>query len=286
MHVAARRTARYLILLFVALAACVGSSARAGGEADARLLVKLRAGNSPDVTRGLLSSLGAQQTGALSHLNIDIVSVPSDRRQAALDALRKSPLVEYAEPDAIMQPQELLSNDPSFPARYAVAGGAWGWTKTHTTQAWDITRGNPSIVVAILDTGLRPAGLDDFTGQVVAGWNVVKGSSDVTSGAGVHGTYDAGTVALALGNDVGNAGYCPGCRIMPVQFVDARKRGQLRPLERDGRHCGSRQFRLRLSDLPRGDAGCSRRRIDGSSRCEGTRLQLRIVGEARGARRQ
>lgn len=217
MHVAARRTARYLILVFVALAACVGSSAQASGEADARLLVKLRASTPADAAQGLLSTLGAEQMGALADLNIDVVSVPSSRRQAALDALRKSPLVEYAEPDAMLQPQELLPNDPSFPTRYAVAGGAWGWTKTHTTQAWDITRGDPSVVVAILDTGLKTSGLDDFTGQVVPGWNVLKGSSDVSSAAGTHGTYVAGAVALALGNNVGNAGYCPGCRIMPVQ---------------------------------------------------------------------
>jgi thermitase len=35
--------------------------------------------------------------------------------------------------------------------------------------------------------------------------------------AGNHGTYIAGVVGLAGANGVGNAGFCPGCRIMPVQ---------------------------------------------------------------------
>jgi Subtilase family len=62
----------------------------------------------------------------------------------------------------------------------------------------------------------RPGSRQERT-LIPRAWNVLKNSSDVTSSSGVHGTYVAGAVALALGNDVGNAGYCPGCRIMPVQ---------------------------------------------------------------------
>src|SRR5207244_740818 len=98
----------------------------------------------------------------------------------------------------------------------AVAGGAWGWQRTHTTDAWDVTTGDPSVVVAVLDTGLRP--VSDFNGQTVPGWNVVKNTSDTASNAGVHGTYVAGVVGLHGGNAQGNIGYCPGCRVMPVQI--------------------------------------------------------------------
>jgi subtilisin family serine protease len=92
-----------------------------------------------------------------------------------------------------------------------------GWYATHTTQAWDITRGDPSVVVAILDTGLKTQGLSDYDGQVVTGWNVMRNSTDTSTFAGNHGTYVAGVVGLALGNGTGNAGFCPGCKVMPVQ---------------------------------------------------------------------
>jgi hypothetical protein len=45
----------------------------------------------------------------------------------------------------------------------------------------------------------------------------VRNSTDTSSFAGNHGTYVAGVVGLASNNGVGNAGYCPGCKIMPIQ---------------------------------------------------------------------
>jgi len=73
----------------------------------------------------------------------------------------------------LLTPQELLPSDPSFPQQFAIAGGAWGWYRTHTTQAWDVTKGDPSVVVAILDTGLKTQGLADYDGQI-AGTLVVQ----------------------------------------------------------------------------------------------------------------
>jgi thermitase len=217
MNSSARRTARYLTLILVALAACTGATATASGSSDARLLVKFHAGVSGNTTSSLLAAVTARQVRTISALDVRVVAVSSSRAQSALAALRKNRSVAYAEPDAILKPQELLPDDPSFPRQLSVAGGAWGWYTTHTTQAWDITRGDPSVIVAILDTGLKTQGLSDFNGQVTGGWNVVRNSSDTSSYAGNHGTYVAGVVGLALNNGVGNAGYCPGCRIMPVQ---------------------------------------------------------------------
>src|SRR6266478_2849482 len=88
---------------------------------------------------------------------------------------------------------------------------------THTAQAWDMTRGAPPVGVAALDSGLRPNPLADLDGHVSSMRNVLNGSSDVTTNAGNHGTYVAGIVGLALGNQKGNAGFCPGCHLMIVQ---------------------------------------------------------------------
>jgi thermitase len=217
MNSSARRTARYLTLILVALAACTGSTAAASGSSDARLLVKFHAGVSADKASGLLSAVNARPLRTISALDVRVVAVSSSRAQSALAALRKNRSVAYAEPDAILKPQELLPNDPSFPMQFAVAGGAWGWYATHTTQAWDITRGDPSVIVAILDTGLKTQGLADYDGQVVTGWNVMRNSTDTSTFAGNHGTYVAGVVGLAFGNGAGNTGFCPGCKIMPVQ---------------------------------------------------------------------
>jgi hypothetical protein len=115
MRPSARRTIRYLTVILVALAACTGSTAAANGSSEARLIVGLRAGVSSSSARGLFSAVAARHLRTVSDLDVQVVAVPSSRAQSALAALRRSRFVAYAEPDAILKPQELLPNDPSFP---------------------------------------------------------------------------------------------------------------------------------------------------------------------------
>jgi thermitase len=204
----------------VAALMCIGVSSVQLATATpppSRLLVKFLPAASAASKSGALAGINGDAVGSVRDLGIDVVSVDASNRGPALAALNHNPNVEFAEPDAVLEPQESLPNDPYFPQQSALNGGAWGWYQTHTTQAWDITKGDPSVVVAILDTGLKTAGLSDFGGQVVSGWNVLSGTSDTSSNAGNHGTYVAGVVGLSAGNGTGGAGFCPGCKIMPVE---------------------------------------------------------------------
>jgi Subtilase family len=185
-------------------------------QSDTQLLVKFRGG--ADV-HGALAAAGASPVRTISDLDVHVVSVGADRAQTALQALKANPAVAWAETDGRLQPQETLPNDPYFlnSSAWNISGGAWGWYQTHTTQAWDITQGDLSVVVAVLDTGIKTSGLADFDGQIASTWNAMTGTTDVTTNAGNHGTYSAGVVGLALGNGVGNAGFCPRCKLMIVQ---------------------------------------------------------------------
>jgi thermitase len=194
-------------LLFVA------SASAAGG----RLLVKFR----PDVTGAdaakVLAAHGAQQLRVIPGIGVRVVSVPPARVRSARSTLDRSAEVRFAEPDATAKPQEIVPNDPYFPqGAYSIQSGAWGWYQTHTTSAWDVTQGDSGVTIAILDTGLKPQSLD-FDGQLVGGHNVLNDSADTSSGAGNHGTYVAGVAGLAIDSASGNAGYCPRCKVMPVQ---------------------------------------------------------------------
>lgn len=209
------------VIALVALVVAVGSPAAATpvdrpAAPGTRLLVKFRPG--ADV-RGSLAAAAATPVRTIPDIDVHVVSVGADRAQAALEALKASSSVAWAEQDGFVKPQEILPNDPYFldAGAWNISGGAWGWYQTHTTQAWDITAGSSSVEVAILDTGIKTAGLGDFDGQISSTWNVLSNSSDVTTNAGNHGTYVAGVVGLALGNGVGNAGFCPRCKLMVVQ---------------------------------------------------------------------
>jgi thermitase len=210
------RPIRKLALAALAATLLLASSASAAGTS--RLLVKLRPGVAPDRAAELLRDHGARAQRTIPRLGVRVVSVPSDRARGVRRALAADPLVAFAERDAVARPQESVPSDPYFPqGSYAIGGGAWGWYRTHTTQAWDLTQGDPSVTIAVLDTGLKPQSLD-FAGNVLTGWNVMTGTTDVSSNAGSHGTYVAGVVGLAANTGTGNAGYCPGCRVLPVQI--------------------------------------------------------------------
>lgn len=202
----------------IAIAALALLLAGGGATASAaRMLVKFRSGVAGPVAARVLAAQGGRQLRRIEGIGVRVVAVHNDRERAALATLARDPEVLFAEPDAIAKPQETVPDDPYFPrGTYSISAGAWGWYQTHATQAWDLTTGSPNAVIAIVDTGLKPQSLD-FGGQLVGGYNVLNGTTDTSTTAGNHGTYVAGVAGLAMNTAGGSAGYCPGCRIMPVQ---------------------------------------------------------------------
>jgi thermitase len=205
-------------LATVAILTCVFGPPIAGASSPTtRLLVKFKPTASAQVRGILVSSIHGKQVGAVHDLGIKVLAIPAENAGPTLSKLRGNRIVSFAERDPVLKPQDNLPSDPSFPTSFGIAGGAWGWQMTHTTQAWDVTQGDPHVVIAILDTGIKTAGLSDFNGQIASTYNAMTGTTDVTTNAGNHGTYVAGIAGLAVDNATGNAGFCPGCQLMIVQ---------------------------------------------------------------------
>ncbi len=161
-------------------------------QATLRLLIRYKDGVGPAAAAQTESEAGVHLIKSIPDLGIRIVVADSSgKADGAIAALKGRADVDFAERDAVIAPQDNLPNDPSFPTNYDVGGGAWGWTMTHTTQAWDVTRGDSSVVIAILDTGIRTSGLGDFDGQISSTWNVLNGTTDASTNAGNHGTPSA-----------------------------------------------------------------------------------------------
>jgi hypothetical protein len=91
---------------------------------------------------------------------------------------------------------------------------------TSTPQAWNITKGSQSIVVAVIDEGVM-AHQDLPSSRLVAGYDAFGQSGGAPGGNQAHGMAVAGIIA-ATHNDVGIAGIAPNVKIMPVRIFDDR----------------------------------------------------------------
>ena len=100
----------------------------------------------------------------------------------------------------------------------SASGGSVGTldADTDTDLAWDITTGDPSIIIAILDTGVNEH--SELQGRLVDGYDYVYQDSDPSDIQG-HGTACAGIAAAKGNNNSGIAGVCWDCSVMPVKVL-------------------------------------------------------------------
>lgn len=159
-------------------------------------------------------------------------------------ALEASGLVAWAEENTIGVYTD-VPNDANFGNQWSLnntgqSGGTPG-ADVSAVQAWDIETGDPSVTIAIIDSGTQIShpdlnsniwantdeipenGLDDDNNGYVddtVGWDFASNDNDPET-TGSHGTQVGGCVAARTGNGIGIAGLAggstgaPGCTMMP-----------------------------------------------------------------------
>jgi MYXO-CTERM domain-containing protein len=88
-------------------------------------------------------------------------------------------------------------------------------------DAWDITRGDSQVVVAVLDTGVDQGHADLAPARMVNPKNILSGSNDASPTSlaiDAHGTACMGLIAATADNQIGVSGVCPQCSWMPVRI--------------------------------------------------------------------
>ena len=142
-------------------------------------------------------------------------------------ALIASHRFEFVEPNYLLNPlvhdmdpllfaQWAIENDGSS-AQYAGTPGA----DMSVKDAWMITKGDPNILVAVMDSGIDTLHPDlndnlrsgfDATGQGTFGYPTPRFRSDA------HGTACAGIIAAEAENSHGISGIAPDCHLVPSRI--------------------------------------------------------------------
>lgn len=164
-----------------------------------------------------------------------------------IEEYQNSGLFEYVEPNYIVHTTGILTqdlvqpNDPFYSHQWALknrgnftVGGirAVEGADINIEPAWAIEKGSPSIVVAVLDTGIDISH-PEFDGRLWEnpnfteddgflydrhGWNFVDDNNEISDDEG-HGTAVSGIIAANTNNSIGFAGVDWYCKIMTVKVM-------------------------------------------------------------------
>lgn len=145
------------------------------------------------------------------------------------DALQGSELSTLLETCSVVNP--LIPNDPLFSLQWGHRnlGNVPAFNNQGITgiagmdskilDAWNITQGSNSIIVAVLDSGLDISHPDIDSNRIYEPFNAIDGSN-LTDNYG-HGTAVTGIIAAKSNNSIGIAGIDQNCRIMPIKVSDS-----------------------------------------------------------------
>ncbi|HSH10119.1 MAG TPA: S8 family peptidase, partial [Oceanipulchritudo sp.] len=217
---------------------------------SSRLSATLRA-NGVQVAREIKSVPGLRILQATGNARSQEANANGLKRRIA--ALMATGLFEYVEPDWQVNVLQPLPTDSSF-----TNGDLWGLQNTgqnggvagidvNAVSAWDISTGSPSVIVGVIDTGIRythqdiagnmwmnPGEIpgngidDDLNGYIddVFGINAITGSGDPMDDHD-HGTHVAGTIAATAFDSGSHVGVAYNARLMGLKFLDDSGNGSI-----------------------------------------------------------
>lgn len=200
-------------------------------------------------TKSTVNILSKNRVKSIRSLGVEIVKVPDEiSTQDYIKQLSNDPTIDYVEPNYIRKislleedytnssKDELKTyinsninknirplstfkanfNDPDIKLQY-------GLEKINADGAWAVTKGDESIVIAVVDTGVD-LNHPDLSSNLVKGYSTIKGTINENDDNG-HGTHVAGIVSAIADNNIGVTGIAPKCKVMPIKVLSAKGDG-------------------------------------------------------------
>jgi len=209
----------------------------------------------PDFKIANQTKAGLNEIEAPDLSTVYMLSLPQNSNVlAVIEDYAKDPNIEYAEPNYIYHTCDIIPNDPNF-------SDQWSLMKIRAPKAWEITKGDNSIIFGIIDTGIDynhtdlsdniwnnfdeipNNGVDDDHNMYVddiIGWDFVDLPPNAV-GEGEdpgptdndpmdcynHGTLVAGIIGACTNNSIGISGTAWNCKLMPLRsgYLDTFGKG-------------------------------------------------------------
>ena len=221
------------IILLLQAAIAFGHQPEKGSVAN-EVLVKFRSGTPTDLARDINSRNRGVMLEKLGDLGWQRIKLPTGSKLSSVMArYLDSGEVEAVQPNFYYQ---LLNtpNDANF-------GSMYGMTKIFAPQAWDLTTGSSTVVIANIDTGAKythedlaanmwtnPGEInnnsldDDGNGFVddFYGYDFFFNDPDPLDENG-HGTHTSGTLGAVGNNSIGVVGVNWNVKIMSIKIYDS-----------------------------------------------------------------
>lgn len=251
---------RYILLalILLSLVSCGGDlpGQKPSAYKEGEIIVKFKSGADSTQRYVAHKAAGAKSVKALGDQKFERVKLPHGVTvEQAIKTYTTNPDVEYAEPNYIVKAYR-LPNDARFNDLWGLhntaqnVNGTTGTTSADidATDAWDISAGSPSVIVAVLDTGVDynhpdlkdniwrntgetscTDGIDnDKNGYIddCIGWNFLESNNDPGDDNG-HGSHVAGIIGAVGNNALGVTGVSWSVKIMSLKVLDNNGEGDI-----------------------------------------------------------
>lgn len=192
-----------------------------GDAVEGELIVRFAAGSDPEASVAELEARGYTVIDNIPILNAYLVSYDAEKTSLQVsNDLAQIKNVNHVEENYYGYGSGKIAtpNDRYYPEQ-------WHYPMVRLPQAWTVTKGDSSIRVAVIDSGLEIDPIhqdlkDNVNFDLMV--NFVRGES--FEEVHWHGTHVAGTIGAVTDNDFGVAGVMWEVEIIPVKVLDIANR--------------------------------------------------------------
>jgi len=200
-----------------------------------KILVKFKPEISAQSSADILKAYQPKTYRLIPKINLYVMQVSEESTvEETLAALKNNPDVLYAEPDYRLRALT-TPNDVFFDYQYALynPGGTLNLpdypvgkrgADIKATTAWDYVKGDPNLLIAVLDSGIDYNHPDLRNKVISTGKDFVNNDNDAFDDLW-HGTHVAGIIAAETNNTEGIAGVAWNCRLLPGKVLSAEGEG-------------------------------------------------------------